>query len=153
MDEEYEEGVLQCLLRGDLSQLDQWVEMGFGRRALMLSISHELFFCIENILENYPALALEQNSLGESAIHIACRFGNDQVLRLILPYSTLVLNAPAYQLCTPLHYAAQREHLGQCKLLIDAGCDINCRDVNGEYVRAIHSLEGKKTKKTCLSRQ
>ncbi|XP_063852741.1 ankyrin repeat domain-containing protein 27-like [Scylla paramamosain] len=83
---------------------------------------------------SWPCLALE-DSLGRTALHLACMFGRPAVVDLLVGRGA-ALGARDQRGASPLHYAAQRGHQNALLLLLHAGADINATD--GEQNTALH---------------
>ncbi|CAG9464338.1 unnamed protein product [Pedinophyceae sp. YPF-701] len=69
---------------------------------------------------------------GWTPAHLACRFGNTEVLKMVMDLSQG--KAAASQLPngrTPLHVAAGLGHISNMRLLIAFGADVNLPDIDG----------------------
>ncbi|KAK4043531.1 Glycerophosphoryl diester phosphodiesterase family-domain-containing protein [Parachaetomium inaequale] len=87
-----------------------------------------------------------QDKDGETALHIAARFGHDECVRVLLKGSAeqkanleLVENSFAW---TPLHIAAVDGHLSVAQLLVDAGADVDRVDSSGWSAKEHAALRG-----------
>jgi glycerophosphodiester phosphodiesterase len=87
-----------------------------------------------------------QDKTGETALHIAARFGHDECARVLLKGTAeqkadveLAENSFAW---TPLHIAAVDGHLSVAKLLVDAGADVKKADSSGWTAKEHAALRG-----------
>ncbi|KAL2130529.1 hypothetical protein VTI74DRAFT_6270 [Chaetomium olivicolor] len=87
-----------------------------------------------------------QDKDGETALHIAARFGHDECARVLLKGTPeqkanleLVENSFAW---TPLHIAAVDGHLSVAQLLVDAGADVDKLDSSGWTAKEHAALRG-----------
>jgi glycerophosphodiester phosphodiesterase len=87
-----------------------------------------------------------QDKDGETALHIAARFGHDECARVLLKGTAdqkanleLTENSFAW---TPLHIAAVDGHLSVAQLLVDAGADVNKLDSSGWTAKEHAALRG-----------
>lgn len=87
-----------------------------------------------------------QDKMGETALHIAARFGHDQCARILLKGTSeqkanlnLTENSFAW---TPLHIAAVDGQLSVAQLLVDAGADVDKLDSSGWMAKEHAALRG-----------
>ncbi|KAK1761443.1 Glycerophosphodiester phosphodiesterase GDE1 [Echria macrotheca] len=87
-----------------------------------------------------------QDKTGETALHIAARFGHDECARVLLKGTNeqkadleLAENSFAW---TPLHIAAVDGHLSVAQLLVDAGADVDKLDSSGWTAKEHAALRG-----------
>ncbi|KAI6781787.1 Glycerophosphodiester phosphodiesterase-like protein [Emericellopsis cladophorae] len=87
-----------------------------------------------------------RDATGETALHVAARFGHDECAAVILKGSettkadlSIVENTYAW---TPLHVAAVDGHLSVAKLLVDAGADVSKLDSSGWTAKEHAALRG-----------
>lgn len=107
---------------------------GVGRRwhfAYSLSLNFEprlplLFRVVKALIQHSSGLGLmfRQNLLGNTPLHLACLGNNESIVRLLLSRGAL-LNALNTCQKTPLMCAAENDHRGCCRILIENKCDIN----------------------------
>lgn len=87
-----------------------------------------------------------QDSAGETALHIAARFGHDECARILIEGSDeqkADLNPVDITFnWTPLHIAAVDGHFGVAKLLVEAGADVDKLDSSGWTAKEHASLRG-----------
>lgn len=87
-----------------------------------------------------------QDKTGETALHIAARFGHDECARVLLKGTAeqkadLELAEKSFA-WTPLHIAAVDGHLSVAQLLVDAGADVNKLDSSGWTAKEHAALRG-----------
>ncbi|KAL2192417.1 Glycerophosphoryl diester phosphodiesterase family-domain-containing protein [Corynascus similis CBS 632.67] len=87
-----------------------------------------------------------QDKAGETALHIAARFGHDECAKVLLKGTSeqkadleLVENSFAW---TPLHIAAVDGHLSVAQLLVDAGANVDKTDSSGWTAKEHAALRG-----------
>lgn len=87
-----------------------------------------------------------QDSVGETALHIAARFGHDECARILIEGTDeqkAELDAVEKNFnWTPLHIAAVDGHLSVAKLLVEAGADVDKLDSSGWTAKEHASLRG-----------
>ena len=83
------------------------------------------------LLEKNPNLAL-QDSQGRTALHYACRAGNQKSVRILLGLSTSELkDLPTNGGITPLIAAVQSGDINVVKQCLEAGCNPESQDLLG----------------------
>ncbi|AEO71495.1 92e4c9ee-7a10-4609-b83e-85c30042bac6 [Thermothielavioides terrestris] len=87
-----------------------------------------------------------QDKGGETALHIAARFGHDECARVLLKgtaeqKANLELTEKSFA-WTPLHIAAVDGHLSVAQLLVDAGADVDKLDSSGWTAKEHAALRG-----------
>ncbi|KAK3397257.1 Glycerophosphoryl diester phosphodiesterase family-domain-containing protein [Sordaria brevicollis] len=87
-----------------------------------------------------------QDNSGETALHVAARFGHDECARVLLKGTeqqkvNLELTEKNFA-WTPLHIAAVDGHLGVAQLLVDAGADVDKLDSSGWTAKEHAALRG-----------
>ncbi|KAK0651454.1 Glycerophosphoryl diester phosphodiesterase family-domain-containing protein [Cercophora newfieldiana] len=87
-----------------------------------------------------------QDKTGETALHIAARFGHDECARVLLKgtdqqKANLDLAEKSFA-WTPLHIAAVDGHLSVAQLLVDAGADVEKLDSSGWTAKEHAALRG-----------
>lgn len=87
-----------------------------------------------------------QDKTGETALHIAARFGFDECARVLLQgtdeqKASLELVEQSFS-WTPLHIAAVDGHLGVAQLLVDAGAEVDRMDSSGWTAKEHAALRG-----------
>lgn len=87
-----------------------------------------------------------QDRTGETALHIAARFGHDECARVLLKGTPEQKADPELAeksfAWTPLHIAAVDGHLAVAQLLVDAGADVHRLDSSGWTAREHAALRG-----------
>lgn len=87
-----------------------------------------------------------QDNSGETALHVAARFGHDECAKVLLKgteqqKANLELAEKNFA-WTPLHIAAVDGHLGVAQLLVDAGADVDKLDSSGWTAKEHAALRG-----------
>ncbi|KIH94535.1 cyclin dependent kinase (Pho85) [Sporothrix brasiliensis 5110] len=87
-----------------------------------------------------------QDEIGETALHIAARFGHDECAKILLKGSEtqkadLELAEKSYA-WTALHIAAVDGHIGVARLVVEAGADVDKADSSGWTAREHAALRG-----------
>jgi len=87
-----------------------------------------------------------QDKTGETALHIAARFGHDECARVLLQgtdqqRANLDLAEKSFA-WSPLHIAAVDGHLSVAQLLVDAGADVDKLDSSGWTAKEHAALRG-----------
>lgn len=87
-----------------------------------------------------------QDKSGETALHIAARFGHDECARILIrgtdEQKTDLELAESSFAWTPLHIAAVDGHLSVAQLLIDAGVEVDKPDSSGWTAKEHAALRG-----------
>ena len=78
----------------------------------------------ESLLYRNPKLINEKDEDGNTALHIAAKYGNIEVCKLLLDRGTYV-NVTNKKYYTPLHIAAKYGNMGVCELLIKHQASVN----------------------------
>ncbi|KAI6658522.1 Ankyrin repeat domain-containing protein 27-like [Oopsacas minuta] len=97
-------------------------------------VCHPLCKCIkctaEQNTETGLTIAMASKS-GQTFLHMACLHGNYSLSKLFIIKGADVNTRTYAHKHTPLHLAAQYNHSGVVKLLIENGAEIHAKDVNG----------------------
>lgn len=126
---------LRAAETGDVEALRSALDSGaavdargrFQMTALMLAAREGHEPCVELLLTRGASADLVSES-GSTAIALACMTGHGAIVTRLL-----VVGADASLGDKPaLHWAANREHLDVCRILLGAGVDANARDGEGE---------------------
>jgi len=75
-----------------------------------------------------------KNTRRQTCLHVACSSGNLEVVKLLVEELGAEVNCTDRHGWTPLHCAAQGEHLDIVRLLLDAGADVHCLTTEGASV-------------------
>lgn len=80
----------------------------------------------ESLLKRDPLLALARNAQGQTALLLACRFGQAETAQVLLRHGASALAAGNdIERATPLHLACQLGSRPLAQLLLDAGAAVN----------------------------
>ncbi|EQB45096.1 glycerophosphoryl diester phosphodiesterase [Colletotrichum gloeosporioides Cg-14] len=87
-----------------------------------------------------------QDKTGETALHLAARFGHDEIAKVLLKgtdeqKADLEIGENSYA-WTPLHVAAVDGHLSMAQLLVDAGAEVAKADSSGWTAKEHAALRG-----------
>ncbi|KAL0941143.1 glycerophosphodiester phosphodiesterase gde1 [Colletotrichum truncatum] len=87
-----------------------------------------------------------QDKTGETALHLAARFGHDEIAKVLLKgtdeqKADLEITENSYA-WTPLHVAAVDGHLSVAQLLVDAGAEVAKADSSGWTAKEHAALRG-----------
>ncbi|KAK7707020.1 Glycerophosphocholine phosphodiesterase [Diaporthe eres] len=142
---------IQALLQGEnwqgASEDKLARRRGISKSSAVLAIATKSNFkTIVNLLVEAGVDINWQDSSGETALHIAARFGHDECSRILLQgteeqKANLELVEKNFN-WTPLHIAAVDGHLSVAKLLIEAGADVDKIDSSGWTAREHAALRG-----------
>ncbi|KAK0747691.1 Glycerophosphoryl diester phosphodiesterase family-domain-containing protein [Apiosordaria backusii] len=141
----------KALLQGENWQgvSDQKAEMrrAISKSSAVLAIATKANF--KHIVEMLVDAGVDinwQDKTGETALHIAARFGHDECARVLLKGTAdqkadFELTEKAFA-WTPLHIAAVDGHLSVVKLLVEAGAEVDKPDSSGWTAREHAALRG-----------
>lgn len=142
---------VQCLLKGETWQGDIDVRHG-GRRvvtrssAVLAIATKGNYVKIVQMLVEAGVAVNWQDDTGETALHIAARFGHTECARVLLDgtneqKTNLELTEKSFS-WTPMHIAAVDGHLDVATLLVEAGANINKADSFGWTPKEHAALRG-----------
>ncbi|KAK4190198.1 Glycerophosphodiester phosphodiesterase GDE1 [Podospora australis] len=141
----------KALLQGENWQgvNDHKAEMrrGISKSSAVLAIATKANFKhIVEMLVNAGVDINWQDKTGETALHIAARFGHDECARVLLKGTADQKANPELAeksfAWTPLHIAAVDGHLAVAQLLVDAGANVDRQDSSGWTAREHAALRG-----------
>ncbi len=102
---------------------------------LMVAVSNENVPIVRRLLEvpgiDINRMAYDREYGTVSALHIAARAGNDQIMDLLLSAPSIRLDVQNSDGQTPLHIAAIADNDGMVNRLIQAGAQVNLQDQVG----------------------
>lgn len=141
----------QALLKGEnwrpSSDVKVEIRKAVAQSGAVLAIATKANYKV--IVEMLVQAGVEINwrdSTGETALHVAARFGHDECAEVIIAGSDtskadleIVENSYAW---TPLHVAAVDGHFSVVKLLIEAGADVSRLDSSGWTAKEHAALRG-----------
>lgn len=119
--------------------------MGKSGEVLLLAVKENLIDIVRLLVENNVNLDF-QDKQGETALHLAARYGHDQCAQLLLQGT--ILNKASTEITenafawTPLHIASVDGHLNITKLLILSNADIMKTDASGWTAKEHAALRG-----------
>ena len=119
--------------------------MGKSGGVLLLAVKENLIDIVKLLVENNVNLDF-QDEQGETALHLAARYGRDECAQLLLQGTTshkasteITENSFAW---TPLHIASVDGHLSITKLLIQNNADLGKADASGWTAKEHAALRG-----------
>lgn len=87
------------------------------------------------------------NGVGQTALHVACLWGNIDVAKVLVKSGAAVNAVNNFSGAAPIHCAATENERGnkegrsECiKLLVEAGADVNLRDMRGAARQTTNNL-------------
>ncbi|KAL2265508.1 hypothetical protein VTJ83DRAFT_6608 [Remersonia thermophila] len=141
----------KALLQGEdwLGVNERKAEMrrAISKSSAVLAIATKANFCaIVEMLVHTGVDINWQDKHGETALHIAARFGHDECARVLIrgtaeQKANLELTEKSFA-WTPLHIAAVDGHLSVAQLLVDAGADVDKPDSSGWTAKEHAALRG-----------
>jgi glycerophosphodiester phosphodiesterase len=144
----------QALLQGEnwqgSSESKAEIRKGVSKSGAVLALATKADYkvIVEMLVESGVDINWKDQT-GETALHVAARYGHHKCAEVILKGSALLKadleiaeNSYAW---TPLHVAAVDGHLSVVKLLIDAGADVSRPDSSGWTAQEHAALRGHMT--------
>jgi len=141
----------QALLQGEnwkgVSDHKAEMRRGISKSSAVLAIATKSNFTrIVKMLVDAGVDINWQDKTGETALHLAARFGHDECARILLAgtdqqKANLNLTEKSFA-WTPLHIAAVDGHLGVARLLVEAGADVDKLDSSGWTAKEHAALRG-----------
>lgn len=123
------------------------IRRNFSQSSAVLALATKSnFVAIVKLLVDAGVDINWQDEMGETALHVAARFGHAECARLMLDgtvnqKANVELTEKAFA-WTPLHIASVDGHLQVVELLVAAGAEINKPDVSGWTAREHAALRG-----------
>ena len=77
------------------------------------------------------------NEFGDCLLHIACQWGDEDIVRYLITDQRCDLNIQNIYLNTPLHLACNKKSLAIIRLLLKVRCSTNIRNTKGETAQDI----------------
>ncbi|KAI1094906.1 hypothetical protein F5B19DRAFT_443936 [Rostrohypoxylon terebratum] len=137
---EYDSNVLNSLLPYTLHEDDKAVTFDMAPLAFAAALAKHSV--LELLLEYVATVDAEVPELGETALHLAARFGPKDSVSLLLSYNPDV-NQPGRNGRSPLYLASRYGHLDIVACLLDAQADLDQRDNNGDTPFLVAAAYGK----------
>lgn len=141
----------QVLLQGEnwqgSSESKAEIRKGISKSGAVLALATKANYkvIVEMLVESGVNVNWRDQT-GETALHVAARFGHHECAEVILkgsasPKADLEIAENSYE-WTPLHVAAVDGHLSVAKLLIDSGADVSRSDSSGWTAKEHAALRG-----------
>ncbi|PVI05949.1 GDPD-domain-containing protein [Periconia macrospinosa] len=111
--------------------------------AALALATHNNFVHIVDLLVAAGVNVNYQNDQGETALHVAARFGHDECVEVLLKASGIELDLPEKIFAwTPLFIACVDGRKSTAKLLVDSGADVDRCDIDGYTAKEHAALRG-----------
>ncbi|CAK7201958.1 Glycerophosphocholine phosphodiesterase [Sporothrix eucalyptigena] len=141
----------ECLLKSEdwkgVSKRKGEIRRTIDKSSAVLAIAtkHNHFRIVQMLVDAGVDLNW-QDEMGETALHIAARFGHDECAKILLKggeiqKADLELTEKSYA-WTALHIAAVDGHLSVARLIVEAGADVDKADSSGWTAREHAALRG-----------
>jgi ankyrin repeat protein len=105
---------------------------GHGETILHIAAAEGHTAVVSRLIESFHATVELLNEDGHTALFLASLFGHVECVKRLLDHATTDLHmVQDLKQRTPLHFAAQNEHLEVMECLLDKGAAVNHRDVKG----------------------
>lgn len=130
-------GVCEGAEEGCLVLMDKREKLGVnvrrkdGESVLEATIRTEKNEVLRRLLKQFGADPHQCNAKGENALHVACRLGAEEAVKILIEFDSTLLNEKDGQGNTPLHTAVGAGHSDLAKKLVEAGADINAKNNEG----------------------
>ena len=92
------------------------------------------------------------DGLGQTALHIASRYNQTEVINNLLHKGAKVNRQDGYIKDTPLHFAARHDHTKAVRILIKNGADVNLQN-NGQKTPLDYAYKDSEVKSLLLQHQ
>jgi serine/threonine-protein phosphatase 6 regulatory ankyrin repeat subunit B len=115
-----------------------------GNTALIYAVLKQHIEAVRTLVKEHPEAGYLQNHNGDTALLLASRSGNWQIVdALLLAKAPLEVRDQFGQ--TPLMNAARLGHLGIVLRLLDKGADVNAKDASGRTAVTLASLTNRQS--------
>ena len=74
---------------------------------------------------------IPKNNIGDTPLHAACQGGYLPIVKYFIETVHIDKNIKGSKGFTPLHYACQRGRIDIVEYLVGQGCDVSCKNNNG----------------------
>lgn len=105
------------------------------KTALLLSASMGRVEFVKRLLDNSNADVNSADTIGRSALHLACSFGHAAIVKLLIEHGAIMNRWDSLMEMTPLHCAAYACCVDSIRTLLENGADV---DAGIDYRSALH---------------
>ncbi|KAI1214166.1 uncharacterized protein F4807DRAFT_449505 [Annulohypoxylon truncatum] len=136
---ESDNGVLDVRFQYGLTGYDSHLTLNIAPLALAAALGKTSI--VKLLLDHNAEVNAEEPEYGETALHLAARYGPKDTIDLLL-FQKPNVNQPGWNGLSPLHSACKYGQTEVAACLLDAQADIGQRDDNGSTPFMIASIEG-----------